>query len=190
MSSTIHQDHMEIVQLKSKRLLLRTYSESDKIMFLKGLKLDRHLLEPYFSKMIGRIKNLEDAVLFFKEKELAYHEKSAFTFGIFEYESGNLIGQISVRNIDWTVPKGELGFFIFSEFSGKGYGAEALQLMVDWCKDRFGFERIFAIIGPENKASIKSVLKSGFLKEGILRKSYKKSGQELMDMELYAWIKE
>ncbi|MEZ5056029.1 MAG: GNAT family N-acetyltransferase [Saprospiraceae bacterium] len=186
----MHHEQVEIVQLKSKRILLRTYLEADKMYFLKGLKLDGHLLAPYFSKMIGRIKNLDEVGKYFSEKQDAWKEKSAFTFGIFHNETGKLIGQISIRNIDWSVPKGELGFFVFSEFSGQGYGSEALQLMVKWCKFKHGFERIFAIIGPENKSSIQAVLKSGFLKEGVLRKSYKKAGKELMDMEIYAWVRD
>jgi len=72
---------------------------------------------------------------------------------------------------------------------GKGYGAEATQLMVDYLFLSKDVTRIQAHTGAEDMVSQKVLQKAGFTKEGIIRKSVFSRG-EWRDMALYSILRE
>ena len=70
-----------------------------------------------------------------------------------------------------------IGYAIEPSEHGKGYGTEALQLMVDYLFLSKEIHRIQANTDPENKASQRILEKVGFKNEGISRKSSFVRGQ-------------
>ena len=72
---------------------------------------------------------------------------------------------------------------------GKGYGTEALQLMVDYLFLSKDVMRIQAQTDQRNKASQKILEKVGFKKEGALRKSFFIRG-EWQDDYVYSILRE
>ena len=65
----------------------------------------------------------------------------------------------------------EIGYVLIPTERGKGYCTEAVQLMVDYLFLSKDIVRIQAVTHVENRASQKVLDKTGFKKEGILRKS-------------------
>ena len=70
-----------------------------------------------------------------------------------------------------------IGYALMSSEQGKGYGTEALQLMIDYLFLAKEIHRIQADTDPENKASQRILEKVGFKKEGVTRKSSFVRGQ-------------
>jgi len=66
----------------------------------------------------------------------------------------------------------EIGYAVVPSERGKGYGTEAIQLMVDYLFLSQDIIRIQASTDVRNMASQKVLEKNGFKKEGVLRKSY------------------
>ena len=64
-----------------------------------------------------------------------------------------------------------VGYAIKPSEQGRGYGTEALQLMVDYLFLVKEIHRVQANTDPENKASQHILEKVGFTKEGVSRKS-------------------
>jgi len=93
-------------------------------------------------------------------------------------ETRQPIGLISVREIDWISRRGHFtGLFIGdSEFHGKGFGTEALNLLLHHCFCDLGLNRIFGYALEDNEASLKMVQKCGFKIEGILKQHIFKDG--------------
>jgi RimJ/RimL family protein N-acetyltransferase len=65
-----------------------------------------------------------------------------------------------------------IGYMLVSNERGKGYGGEAVQLMVDYLFLTRDIVRIQAETHPDNIASQKVLEKAGFTKEGNIRKSF------------------
>lgn len=65
-----------------------------------------------------------------------------------------------------------VGYMLVPNERGKGYGGEAVQLMIDYLFLTKDVVRIQAETHPDNIASHRVLLKSGFTKEGTLRKSF------------------
>ena len=87
---------------------------------------------------------------------------------IIEEENGTRIGQIM------HIPKGchfRIGYVVVPEKRGRGYGTEAVQILVDYLFLSRDIVRIEAEVSPENRASQRVLEKAGFAREGIIRKS-------------------
>jgi RimJ/RimL family protein N-acetyltransferase len=82
-----------------------------------------------------------------------------------------------------------VGYAIEPSEQGKGYGTEALQLMVDFLFLAKEIHRVQANTDPENKASQHILEKVGFKKEGVSRKSSFVRGQ-WRDECLYSILRE
>lgn len=82
-----------------------------------------------------------------------------------------------------------LGYFMGAPFAGKGYGTEALQLMLRYAFKDLKLHRLEANIQPGNVASIALVRRAGFVREGYSRRYLKICGK-WRDHERWAIIAE
>jgi ribosomal-protein-alanine N-acetyltransferase len=83
----------------------------------------------------------------------------------------------------------EVGYSYVPSERGKGYGTEALKIMVDFLFLTKDATRIQAQTDPRNLASHKILEKVGFKKEGVLRKSIFIRG-EWRDSWVYSILRE
>jgi len=108
---------------------------------------------------------------------------------IIEKKDGTRIGWIShyigSQNFGWM----EIGYALIPSERGKGYGAEATQIMVDYLFLTKDIVRIQAVTNVRNVSSQRILEKSGFKREGTLRKAlYVRS--EWADGYLYSILRE
>jgi [ribosomal protein S5]-alanine N-acetyltransferase len=83
----------------------------------------------------------------------------------------------------------EVGYTFIPSERGKGYGTEALELMVDFVFLTKDVVRIQAQTDPRNSASQRILEKAGFKKEGILRQTFFVRG-EWTDSWVYSILRE
>ncbi|HXX88579.1 MAG TPA: GNAT family protein [Candidatus Acidoferrum sp.] len=107
---------------------------------------------------------------------------------IIEKKDGTKIGFITHYVIQ---PTGftEVGYEIVPSETGKGYGTEAVQLIVDYLFLSQNIQRIQAITDTRNKPSQRVLEKSGFQREGTIRNSGYVRGI-LVKAYLYSIIRE
>jgi RimJ/RimL family protein N-acetyltransferase len=101
------------------------------------------------------------------EKRLADSSKTAYF--IIQKKDGTNIGLIA--SFGQSSGSITIGYAIKPSEHDKGYGTEALQLMVDYLFLAKEVHRVQANIDPENKASQRILEKVGFKKEGVSRRS-------------------
>jgi len=176
--------------ITTKNLLIKPYSAEDSEYFFKSITDNREYLFDYFSNMLKVNHSLEATKKYMEQKTIDWQENISYACGIFLKENNEFIGHISVREIDWKVPKGELAYFILGKYSGNNYGAEALTAFKNWCFAKKKFNRLFMKIAEENTASIKVAERSGFVYEGLLKKDYRKREEELTDMKIYGYTED
>jgi RimJ/RimL family protein N-acetyltransferase len=107
---------------------------------------------------------------------------------IIQKKDGTRIGWISHRLAqpdEWT----EIGYLIVPKERGKGYGTEAIQLMVDYLFLTKDIVRVQAGTHVKNKQSQKTLEKAGFKREGTIRKAYFIRG-EWADHYMYSILRE
>ena len=100
-------------------------------------------------------------------------EEDTIRFSIvipFEDGSENLIGNCGIHNIDWKNRVGELGIVIGEkEFQNKGYGTEAMELLLEYGFNTVNLNRTELLVYDYNIRAIKSYKKVGFIEEGRKR---------------------
>jgi len=93
---------------------------------------------------------------------------------IIEKKDGSKIGQIICS------PKGahySIGFRLIPKERNKGYCTEAVKIILDYLFLSKEIVRVEAEANPKNTASLRVLEKTGFIKEGIIRKSVFLRGQ-------------
>lgn len=92
-------------------------------------------------------------------------------------DNNNAIGLIDLFEFDPMHQRAGVGIVIQNEMSkGKGFGAEALRLMIDYAFSQLNLHQLFANIGEDNTFSIALFSKFGFEKIGNKKQWYKING--------------
>jgi RimJ/RimL family protein N-acetyltransferase len=92
---------------------------------------------------------------------------------------------IGSQNFGWM----EIGYALISSERGKGYGTEAVQIMVNYLFLTKEIVRIQAVTNVRNVAFYRVLEKAGFRREGVLRKALYVRG-EWADGYLYSILRE
>ena len=108
------------------------------------------------------------------------------TFFMIEKKDGTRIGHIS----SWTLGRTrELGFALVPSERRKGYGTEAIQMIVEYLVLNTKVVRMQVRTDEGNIPSHKALEKAGFTREGIMRKESYVEG-DYRDMFLYSILRE
>lgn len=89
-----------------------------------------------------------------------------------------LIGNVGLHKINWVERQAEVGIFIGEKsLWSKGYGSDAMILMLRHGFNTLGLNRIFLRVFATNPRAIRSYEKVGFVHEGRMRQAHYQNGQ-------------
>lgn len=120
----------------------------------------------------------------------SYLDHEFYQWAVELKETQEVIGSISLMNIDNHNEKGEIGYCIGKAWWNQGIMTEALRAILDTSFNQIGFNRIMARHHIDNKASGQVMQKCGLSYEGTLRKVSKNNQGEFIDCKYYAILKE
>lgn len=105
------------------------------------------------------------------------YEQSNIFLGIFKRKDGKHIGNINLHSIDHHNRTAEIGIMIGNrKEQRKGYGSEALELIIFHGFMRLNLNKLCAGVVAENISSIKLFERTGFKLEGTLREHFYLNG--------------
>ncbi len=155
-------------QLKGKRLILKRTKPTIKMAKLMFGVIDKNRghLEPWFSwpKIILKV---EDSLKYLFDKEKETKEGSKVEYGIFV--DNEYIGNISLFDISKKDKSGEIGYWLSSAHTRKGYATEAVKILEKEAFEGLKLNRIQIRCDEKNKASIGVAKKCGYKYEGKFR---------------------
>ena len=90
-----------------------------------------------------------------------------------------IIGTVSLFHLDEQNRRGEIGYALNSAYWGRGLMHEALMAVVAYAFDQNGLDlgRLEADLDPRNAASLRSLERLGFVREGLLRERWIVAGE-------------
>jgi RimJ/RimL family protein N-acetyltransferase len=154
-------------------------------MFFHLLNENRFRLEEYFAGTIAHTKDLSSTKNYCELIQQRIEEKRYFPYVIIDVYTQKYIGLIDVKNIDWNIPKAELGYFIDHNYEGGGIISKALGFTINALVKSYGFKKLLCRINKSNKGSIAVALKNGFELEGTIRRDYKTTKGLIVDLNYY-----
>ncbi len=86
------------------------------------------------------------------------------------------IGTIDLYDFDPYDNRAFLGMLIDPKHQGKGYGTEAVELMIKYCFEHLHLHQICAHIAESNKVSLNLYQKMGFTQCGLLKEWTQRNG--------------
>jgi ribosomal-protein-alanine N-acetyltransferase len=104
-------------------------------------------------------------------------EKRGIRWGIKLKENQRIIGTVGLNGLQLKNKRAELGYELHSSFWRMGYASEAIKEVLGFSFNQLDLYRIGAMVYPENEASIKLLIKLGFMKEGLLRGYIRQNNQ-------------
>ncbi len=133
----------------------------------------------------GRLQNSEPVLLFTLKSVQEFLEKEIgemFMFGIRRVEDDRLIGMLNLSGVNWTSGNAWVGIGIGErEEWGKGYGTEAMQLVLRFAFRELNLKRVSLTVFGYNPRAVRSYEKAGFREEGRAR-GYLNRGGRRWDM--------
>ena len=154
-----HKNKIPCLIEETKRTVIRELCEKDIDEVIK-ISREEHILKFVED---GRVPEKEQ-----KEKLLAYIN-NIYSFydygiwGIFDKKDCELIGLISIDLLnDTDEARYETGFFIRKERLGQGFAKEALEMVINYAKNKLSAFKLIAITDYKNKPAISLLEKCGF----------------------------
>lgn len=110
---------------------IRFLELTDTEAYFKLIDSNRNRLVDYFAGTVSRTHTLQDTKEFVIERIKKRDEKIYLPYVIVDENNKTIIGFIDVKNIDWRIPKGELGCYLDAKYAGKGIAKKAFNLFIE-----------------------------------------------------------
>ena len=120
------------------------------------------------------------------EEQLA--KPNAFYFAIRPVDDDRFVGLINLSYIEWNHGAGELGMGIGRDDWGKGYGTEALAILLRFAFHEINLHRVALTVFGYNDRAIALYESAGFVKEGSDREYLSRDGRRY-DMHRYGLLR-
>ncbi|MBC8046900.1 MAG: GNAT family N-acetyltransferase [Fimbriimonadaceae bacterium] len=167
---------------------IRPVSTNDVEDFFNLIENNRKRLESFFAGTVAQNKDLQATRIFISSVIEKAKERTYFSFVIIETFNHRLIGYIDMKNIDWNIPKAELGCFIDKQYERKGIATKALAKVIEYCFEDMKFNKLFLRTHESNTGSKRIAEKNKFKLEGVLRNDYKTTDGTLLDLLYYGLL--
>ena len=112
-------------------------------------------------------QGLDETQAFLSQCVSSWDDGSEFVWMVEEKSSGLLVGSLAARPGEHGV---NLGYLVARDSWGQGVMTEVLEAIVPWWLEQKGVHRVWATCDVENQASARVLEKTGFLREGTLRR--------------------
>jgi [ribosomal protein S5]-alanine N-acetyltransferase len=170
--------------ITTERLVLRWISEDDSES-LYEIFSDPQVMR-YWSTV--PLSNREAAAELQREIAEGNESEKMFKWGLALRDSNTLIGTTTLFNLNLDNGRAELGYAMARAYWGKGYMNEALTALVSYAFETMRLRRLEADVDPRNAASIRTLEKLGFQREGFLRERWHVNG-EVQDAIFYGLLR-
>jgi RimJ/RimL family protein N-acetyltransferase len=154
--------------IETDRLLLRPYQPGDGAALLEAIEESRTELDAWLSwpRNITTLEGAEDLCL---RRCADWIRRNDLTYAIFLRDSGQYLGSLGLHAPNWTDRTFEMGYFLRSSATGKGYMTEAVKALTHMALNTLSAKRIALWCESRNLPSIRVAELAGFEYEGTLR---------------------
>ncbi|MCM2676932.1 GNAT family N-acetyltransferase [Alkalicoccobacillus plakortidis] len=174
---------------ETEHLLIRAPKPGDGAQMYEAVCDSINELKPWlpFAQFEQSIENSEANI---REAHVNFLTRKDLRLLVFLKETGELIASSGLHRIDWEVPKVEIGYWIRTNYSGKGYMTEAVKGITNFAVNELKARRIEIRCDAKNLKSRAVAERLGFELEAILKQESKAiDSDELRDTCVFAKVR-
>ncbi len=157
------------------RVMLREYREQD----LEHIR--NWVNDPESTSNLSNIfvrPHTEAMTQRFVERVMRNDDPDGFYFVIADRRDESYLGQVDITGVDWYLRMGRLGVVIPDpENRGRGYGSEAMKLIIGYAFNRINLNKIELDVYAFNSAAYELYRRLGFVEEGRRRANVYRDGR-------------
>jgi ribosomal-protein-alanine N-acetyltransferase len=177
-------DWEHLPAINTSRLLLRSIRAEDVddvYAIYSNLEVMRYWSTPPLPNRGAASKLITEIHEGFKRREL-------LKWGIALRTDDKLIGSVTIFHPEFSHRRAEIGYALGRAYWGKGYMQETLKAILNFAFTVLNLHRIEADVDPRNAASVRTLERLGFQREGYLRERWQVNG-EIQDSFFYGLLK-
>lgn len=174
--------HKGTITLETDRLILRQFTKEDISISFQNWTNDENTTKYLTWQPHGKIDVTETIISEWIEK---YKNQDFYQWAIVPKRENEVIGSISVVQLNEQVGIASIGYCIGSKWWNMGYTSEAFSSIISFLFKEVEIQRIEALHDPNNPNSGKVMKKCGLQYEGTLRKA-SKNNQGIVDACIYS----
>lgn len=171
------------ITIQSNRLLLRQFTESDIANVFKGLShpdIIKHYGVSYDS-----LEATKEQMDWFANLE---KDGTGIWFAVCSLDNSIFYGAGGLNDLSKEHHKAEIGFWLLTDFWGKGIMTEAMPLICKYGFDKLNLHRIEAFVESDNSNCKNAMTKIDFQHEGTMIDCEIKNGKYI-SLDIYSKIK-
>ncbi|MDQ0256869.1 RimJ/RimL family protein N-acetyltransferase [Evansella vedderi] len=173
----------------SERLLIRLPQPGDGKLVHSAITESMKELKPWLP-FAQKEQTVEEVEANIRDAHIKFLKREDLRFHIFHKETGEVIGCSGLHRIDWDVPKFEIGYWVNSRFSGRGYITEAVRRISDFAFDDLKARRVEIRCDATNTRSRAVAERLGYQLDAILKnEDVSVDGKELRDTCIFSKVK-
>lgn len=117
---------------------------------------------------------------FVTRQDLRYH--------MFDRRSGRVVGSTGLHRIRWEVPRFEIGYWLRTSETGKGYASDSVRALTRVAFEQLGAKRVEIRCDDRNAASAAVAVRCGYGFDGVLRNHAVGTDGTLRDERIYSLV--
>ncbi|MFK3958576.1 GNAT family N-acetyltransferase [Guptibacillus hwajinpoensis] len=180
---------MEIeTALETERLMLRMPEYGDGKIVNQAIQSSINELRPWLG-FARETPTPKDTEINTREAHIKFLKRESLRFLVFLKETNEFVGSTGFHNIEWDVPKLEIGYWVATKQSGHGYMTEAVQKLTEYAHQDLKCRRVEIRCDRENERSRAIPERLGYDFEGTLKnEDLSIDGTQITDTCIYASI--
>jgi len=107
----------------------------------------------------------------------------------YRLDDGTFVGSSGLHRIDWSVPRFEIGYWVRTSMTGRGYATEATRRIAEFAFADLGAERVEIWCEAFNTRSAAVAQRAGFTFEARLARNRRNTSGELADSLCFARLR-
>ena len=175
---------MQLPTLEGQLIRIRPLKRSDAPAIAKGIGLRA------VSRWLPQVPfpyTLNDAHAWINHAHATARKETECNFGIERLDEPGIVGGIGLSRVNRTLGNAETGYWIAKPHWGKGYGREALSLILGFAFGELKLHRVYAYVIEGNDRSAALLEGHGFIREGALREACR-HGRGWGDFRVYGLL--
>ncbi len=132
--------------------------------------------------------SLDDSETWCRKSAAEFITRQQLSFAVFVRDSMTHIGNLSAFNFNWKIPSCEVGYWLRTSHTGRGYMSEAVDALTSLLMDKLKCVRVEIRADEGNTRSGRVAERCGFALEGVRRNSARATDGSLTHMRVYSRI--